>query len=85
MVVGEDAVAALAVKMSTASVYKGTAALLAQALRAADHYGVLRHVLDDLDELADDAGRRIALSGGEGGADAWRNARDRGGAAGGRT
>ena len=60
VVVGEEAGAASAVKMSTASVYKGTAALLAQALRAADHYGVVQHVLDDLDEPAEDAGRRIA-------------------------
>ena len=63
VVVGEEAGAASAVKMSTASVYKGTAALLAQALRAADHYGVLQHVLDDLGEMADDAGRRIARAG----------------------
>ena len=32
----------------------------AQALRAADSYGVLEHVLDDLGELASGAGRRIA-------------------------
>jgi 3-hydroxyisobutyrate dehydrogenase-like beta-hydroxyacid dehydrogenase len=60
VVVGDEAGAASAVKMSTASVYKGTTALLAQALRGAAHYGVLEHVLDDLDELAADAGRRIA-------------------------
>ena len=60
VVVGDEVGAASAVKMSTASVYKGSAALLTQALRAADHYGVLEHVLDDLGELADDAGRRIA-------------------------
>jgi hypothetical protein len=41
-------------------VYKGSVALLAQALRAAGHYGVLDHVLDDLDEQASGAGRRIA-------------------------
>ena len=46
---------ASAVKMSTASVYKGSVALLTQALRAADHYGVLEHVLDDLGERADGA------------------------------
>jgi 3-hydroxyisobutyrate dehydrogenase-like beta-hydroxyacid dehydrogenase len=62
IVVGEEVGAASAVKMSTASVYKGSAALLAQALRAADHYGVLEHVLDDLGNLADGAGRRIARS-----------------------
>jgi hypothetical protein len=43
-------------------VYKGSIALLSQALRAADHYGVVEHVLSDLDELADDAGLRIARS-----------------------
>ena len=60
IVVGDEVGLASAVKMSTASVYKGSAALLAQALRAADHYGVLGYVLDDLDELAAGAGRRIA-------------------------
>ena len=39
---------ASAVKMSTASVYKGTSALLAHALLAADENGVLEHVLSDL-------------------------------------
>jgi 3-hydroxyisobutyrate dehydrogenase-like beta-hydroxyacid dehydrogenase len=60
VVVGGEIGAASAVKMSTASVYKGSVALLTQALRAADHYGVLAHVLDDLGEAADEAGRRIA-------------------------
>jgi 3-hydroxyisobutyrate dehydrogenase-like beta-hydroxyacid dehydrogenase len=60
VVVGDEAGAASAVKMSTASVYKGSTALLTQALRAADHYGVLEYVLDDLDDLAANAGRRIA-------------------------
>jgi 3-hydroxyisobutyrate dehydrogenase-like beta-hydroxyacid dehydrogenase len=60
IVVGDEVGLASAVKMSTASVYKGSVALLAQALRAAEHYGVLAHVLDDLDELAAGAGRRIA-------------------------
>jgi hypothetical protein len=41
-------------------VYKGSVALLAQALRAADHYGVVDHVLDDLGALASGAGRQIA-------------------------
>jgi 3-hydroxyisobutyrate dehydrogenase-like beta-hydroxyacid dehydrogenase len=62
VVVGGEVGLASAVKMSTASVYKGSVALLAQALRAADHYGVLDHVLDDLGELASGAGRRIARS-----------------------
>jgi 3-hydroxyisobutyrate dehydrogenase-like beta-hydroxyacid dehydrogenase len=58
VVVGDEIGAASAVKMSTASIYKGTAALLTQALRAADRYGVLEHVLTDLGE--DNPGRRIA-------------------------
>jgi 3-hydroxyisobutyrate dehydrogenase-like beta-hydroxyacid dehydrogenase len=54
--------AASAVKMSTASVYKGTTAVLAQALLAARANGVLDHVVDDLGELADHAGLRLARS-----------------------
>jgi 3-hydroxyisobutyrate dehydrogenase-like beta-hydroxyacid dehydrogenase len=48
IVVGPDVGSASAVKMSTASVYKGSAALLAQALLAAHANGVLEHVLADL-------------------------------------
>ena len=48
VVVGDEVGTASAVKMSTASVYKGTSALLAQALLAAQANGVLEHVLDDL-------------------------------------
>jgi len=48
IVVGPGIGTASAVKMSTASVYKGTSALLVQALRAAHENGVLEHVLDDL-------------------------------------
>jgi 3-hydroxyisobutyrate dehydrogenase-like beta-hydroxyacid dehydrogenase len=48
IVVSQELGAASAVKMSTASVYKGTAALVAQALLAAEVNGVLDHVLDDL-------------------------------------
>jgi len=44
---------ASAVKMCTASVYKGTTAVVTQALRAADHYGVLDAVLEDLGDAAD--------------------------------
>jgi 3-hydroxyisobutyrate dehydrogenase-like beta-hydroxyacid dehydrogenase len=62
IVVGDEVGLASAVKMSTASIYKGSIALLAQAVRAADCYGVLDHVLDDLGELASGAGRRIARS-----------------------
>ncbi|MGE5272412.1 MAG: DUF1932 domain-containing protein [Verrucomicrobiota bacterium] len=60
VVVGHEVGLASAVKMSTASVHKGWVGLLVQALRAADHYGVLDHVLDDLDDLVSGAGRRIA-------------------------
>jgi 3-hydroxyisobutyrate dehydrogenase-like beta-hydroxyacid dehydrogenase len=44
---------ASALKMCTASVYKGFTGIVAQAIRAADHYGVLDEVLDDLADLAD--------------------------------
>lgn len=48
VVVGEAIGAASAVKMSTASFYKGQTALLAQALRSAAANGVLEVVLADL-------------------------------------
>jgi 3-hydroxyisobutyrate dehydrogenase-like beta-hydroxyacid dehydrogenase len=64
IVVGGEVGAASAVKMSTASVYKGTTALLAQALLAAQASGVLTHVLDDLragsPELVANVERRLA-------------------------
>jgi 3-hydroxyisobutyrate dehydrogenase-like beta-hydroxyacid dehydrogenase len=47
-VVGAGIGAASAVKMSTASVYKGLAAILVQAVVSADAAGVLDTVLDDL-------------------------------------
>ncbi len=47
-VVGDTVGLASAVKMSTASVYKGTVGLLAHALLAAHANGVLPQVLDDL-------------------------------------
>jgi 3-hydroxyisobutyrate dehydrogenase-like beta-hydroxyacid dehydrogenase len=63
-VVGPDVGAASAVKMSTASIYKGTTALLAQALVAAHANGVLEHVLADLrtaaPELVRNLERRLA-------------------------
>jgi 3-hydroxyisobutyrate dehydrogenase-like beta-hydroxyacid dehydrogenase len=63
IVVG-DVGAASAVKMSTASVYKGSAALLTHALLAAEWHGVLAHVLDDLrlsaPELVSRVERRLA-------------------------
>jgi 3-hydroxyisobutyrate dehydrogenase-like beta-hydroxyacid dehydrogenase len=62
-VVGPEVGTASAVKMSTASVYKGTVGLLAHALLAAHANGVLEHVLDDLrasnPALADGAARSI--------------------------
>jgi 3-hydroxyisobutyrate dehydrogenase-like beta-hydroxyacid dehydrogenase len=48
VVVGDELGLASAVKMCTASVYKGTAALLTHALVTARANGVLEHVLDDL-------------------------------------
>jgi 3-hydroxyisobutyrate dehydrogenase-like beta-hydroxyacid dehydrogenase len=64
--VGDQVGTASAVKMCTASVYKGTTAVWAQALQTAYALGVLDVVLDDLreghaDEVAR-AGRRIAMS-----------------------
>ncbi|HYH34979.1 MAG TPA: DUF1932 domain-containing protein [Nocardioides sp.] len=65
-VVGAEVGTASAVKMCTASVYKGTTAVWAQALQTADALGVLEVVLDDLaldhpDEVAA-AARRIAVA-----------------------
>jgi 3-hydroxyisobutyrate dehydrogenase-like beta-hydroxyacid dehydrogenase len=65
-VVGPEVGTASAVKMSTASVYKGTNALLAHALLAAHANGVLEYVLDDLregaPELMEDVSRWLARS-----------------------
>lgn len=65
-VVGDRPGQASAVKMCTASVYKGTTAVWAQALQTADALGVLDIVLDDLgEEFADQvrtAGRRLAVA-----------------------
>ena len=64
IVVGDWIGDASAVKMSTASVYKGTTAVLTQALLAARANGVLEHVLADLErgapELVSNPGRRVA-------------------------
>jgi 3-hydroxyisobutyrate dehydrogenase-like beta-hydroxyacid dehydrogenase len=66
IVVGDEVGSASAVKMSTASVYKGTSALLAQALLTAHANGVLEHVLDDLragaPELVANVERRLAFA-----------------------
>ncbi len=48
ILVGETVGLASAVKMCTASVYKGRVALLAQALRTAAAFGVVEYVLEDL-------------------------------------
>jgi 3-hydroxyisobutyrate dehydrogenase-like beta-hydroxyacid dehydrogenase len=63
VVVGPVVGSASAVKMSTASVYKGSSALLVQALLAAHANGVLEHVVSDLragaPELVASVERRI--------------------------
>ncbi|HET9937811.1 MAG TPA: DUF1932 domain-containing protein [Gaiella sp.] len=71
-VVGNRVGLASAVKMCTASVYKGRVAVLAQALRTAHALGVLEPVLDDLAEtgLADPA--RTGTTLGRASAKAWR-------------
>ena len=65
-VVGADVGTASAVKMCTASVYKGTTAVWAQALQTAHALGVLDIVLADLAEEHPDqvatAARRIAVA-----------------------
>jgi 3-hydroxyisobutyrate dehydrogenase-like beta-hydroxyacid dehydrogenase len=53
---------ASAVKMCTASVYKGLTAVVAQALRAADFYGVLDAVLEDLGDAADPGAVAVAAT-----------------------
>jgi 3-hydroxyisobutyrate dehydrogenase-like beta-hydroxyacid dehydrogenase len=64
IVVGDEVGSASAVKMSTASVYKGTTALLIHALLAAHANGVLEHVLSDLrtasPQLVTNIERRVA-------------------------
>jgi 3-hydroxyisobutyrate dehydrogenase-like beta-hydroxyacid dehydrogenase len=64
--VGDEVGLASAVKMCTASVYKGFTALLTHALVAADAHGVLPQVLDDLHDSfphqLDRAARLVAIS-----------------------
>jgi 3-hydroxyisobutyrate dehydrogenase-like beta-hydroxyacid dehydrogenase len=64
IVVGDRVGDASAVKMSTASIYKGTTALLLQALRSAHSNEVLEYVLADLEaatpELVARVERRLA-------------------------
>lgn len=80
IVVGDVVGAASAVKMSTASVYKGGTAILLQALRAAHTNGVLEHVLADLrtaaPELVSNVERRLASASSKS-ARRRRDARDR--------
>ena len=65
-VVGDTVGRASAVKMCTASVYKGTTAVWAQALQTAHALGVLDVVLDDLGEEYPDqvasVARRVAVA-----------------------
>jgi 3-hydroxyisobutyrate dehydrogenase-like beta-hydroxyacid dehydrogenase len=65
-VVGDEIGLASAVKMCTASVYKGYTALLAHALATAHSHGVLGQVLDDLHDSfprqLDRAARLLAVS-----------------------
>ncbi len=72
VVVGEEVGLASAVKMCTASVYKGRVALLAQALRAAHRYGVVEHVLDDLADTGLLNRERVGGTLGKASAKAWR-------------
>jgi len=65
-IVGDRVGQASAVKMCTASVYKGTTAVWAQALQTAQALGVLAPVLDDLAEelpaQVEGAARRVAVA-----------------------
>ena len=64
--IGDEVGLASAVKMCTASMYKGSTAVLAHALLTANAHGVLREVLDDLHDAfpgqIDQAARTIAVS-----------------------
>jgi 3-hydroxyisobutyrate dehydrogenase-like beta-hydroxyacid dehydrogenase len=66
IVVGDAVGAASAVKMCTASVYKGRVALLLQALRTARAHGVVEHVVDDLATAGiverDEVGRALGVA-----------------------
>ncbi len=72
VVVGETLGLASAVKMCTASVYKGRVAVLAQALRTAHATGVLEHVLDDLAETGVADRDRAATTIARASTKAWR-------------
>ena len=72
VLVGGSIGSASAVKMCTASVYKGRVALLAQALRTAHVHGVVEHVLDDLAETGLADPERTGATLGRASAKAWR-------------
>jgi 3-hydroxyisobutyrate dehydrogenase-like beta-hydroxyacid dehydrogenase len=72
VVVGDQVGLASAVKMCTASVYKGRVALLAQALRTAHAHGVVGHVLDDLAGTGEAEPRRTGATLARASAKAWR-------------
>ena len=72
VVVGDEVGLASAVKMCTASVYKGRVAVLAQALRAAAAYGVVDQVLDDLAGNGVADRQRTGATLGRASAKAWR-------------
>ena len=70
--VGAEVGLASAVKMCTASVYKGRVAILAQALRTAHAHGVLEPVLADLGEAGLVDRRAVGSTLGRASAKAWR-------------
>jgi 3-hydroxyisobutyrate dehydrogenase-like beta-hydroxyacid dehydrogenase len=72
VVVGHTVGSASAVKMCTASVYKGRVALLTQALRTAHAHGVVEHVLDDLTEAGLADRERTGATIAQASAKAWR-------------
>ena len=72
ILVGDTIGLASAVKMCTASVYKGRVALLAQALRTAAAFGVVEHVLDDLAGTGIADRERTGATLGKASAKAWR-------------
>jgi 3-hydroxyisobutyrate dehydrogenase-like beta-hydroxyacid dehydrogenase len=65
-IVGDEVGLASAVKMCTASMYKGSTALLLHALATAQAHGVLPQVLDDLGDAfprqIEHAGRQLAVA-----------------------
>jgi 3-hydroxyisobutyrate dehydrogenase-like beta-hydroxyacid dehydrogenase len=72
LVVSDVLGAASAVKMCTASVYKGRVAILAQALRTAHTHGVVDHVLDDLATTGVADPERTGATLGRASTKAWR-------------